>query len=290
MTTPARWISGRQFFAPLHRAVFGAVSLGSARVAGARFREVDRGGVSCLSVEGSFAEGGGLVLFFHGGGYMAGGMSTHRNGVAYLCRAANMRGLVPGYRRTPENGWPAAVDDAFAVYEAELAEGTDPGRVAVCGDSAGGGLALALCLRLRERGLSLPGALYLLSPWVDLVRFEKSHTFARTGRRTPLDWSLEALAVLYARDEDLCHPEISPLYADLAGMPPMLVQAGTNEIMRDDARRLSRKAEECGVEVRFEPYPGPVHVLPFFTRVSGPGRELLGRGGEFIREKTGANP
>lgn len=136
----------------------------------------------------------------------------------------------------------------------------------------------------------MPGAIYVLSPWADLARPEKSHTFARTGRRTPLDWSLEALAGLYAGDEDPGHPEISPVYADMTGFPPLLVQAGEQEIMRDDAKRLAERARECGVEAFYEPYPGPVQVLPFFTRVSGSGRELLARGGRFIRERTGSNP
>jgi monoterpene epsilon-lactone hydrolase len=289
MSSLARRLFDRNVLVPFHRTLFKAVAYGSARVPGARFREEECGGVNCLLVKG-FSEGklkNRWILFLHGGAYNSGSPKTHKNGVAWLCRTAKANALLPDYRRPPEHPWPAAVDDAFASYEGLIQyPGADPKRIAVCGDSAGGGLAVALCLRLIGKKLPLPGALYVLSPWTNLADSNKSITFEKTGRRTPIDWGLEHMSRIYAGEASLEHPEISPMLANLSGLPPMLVQSGTAEILRKDGAELAQRAKACGVDVIYEPYKGAVHVLPFMTRFSGTAQKLLNRGGRFIREKT----
>lgn len=286
MSAPARWMRNRRFFVPLHRVLFAGVSLGSARVPGAASEDSRSGGIPGVWIRGFGRDKGPVVLFFHGGGYMAGSAKTHVNGVAYLCREAGAHAFLPEYRRTPGHAWPAAVDDAAAAYQGLLDQGIPPERIAVCGDSAGGGLALALMVRARTTGLPLPAALVLFSPWVDLDLAGRPPS-PEEGRSAPVAWALEALAGLYAGGADPKNPEISPIYADLSGFPPTLLMAGDREIMAPDARRLAARARDCRANLAFEPYPGGVHVLPFFTRVSAEGRALLARAGRFVRDHAG---
>jgi len=201
------------------------------------------------------------VLYLHGGAYVSGSPATHRHFGLDLARRAGLPVYMLDYRLAPEHPFPAAPEDAFAAYQALLASHT---HVAVAGDSAGGGLSLAVALLARARGVAMPACLVLLSPFVDL-----SLTAPSCTERAPLDPFLtrDGLAAdvqRYLGDADRRMPLASPLFADLAGLPPTLVQAGTDEILFDDFERIAAALTEAGVSTTFEPWPGMVHNWHLF--------------------------
>lgn len=225
------------------------------------------------------------VLYLHGGGYVAGSSATHRGLASAFVRSGHARLLLPDYRLAPEHRFPAAVDDALATYRWLLEdEGADPARVAFAGDSAGGGLAVALAVAVRDAGLPLPAGLALLSPWVDLTGSGAS-VVTNDHRDIWLDGSLIAPAGrLYAPD-DPAHPLASPLFADLTGLPPMLVHVGTHEVLLDDARRLVTRARQHGVDASVGEFDGLWHV---FQAIPGlpEGTRSLRELGAFVRRVT----
>ena len=229
------------------------------------YLEVDAAGVPAMWAAPHGAADDRVLLCLHGGGFVGGSMYTHRKMFAHLAKAAGARALVAHYRRTPEHRHPAPVDDATAAYGWLLDQGIDPAHVAVAGDSAGGGLALTTVLRARERGLPDPAALLLISPWVDMAFTGGSLVANRPtdvlfGGDTPMD--LEALAAMFlGPDGDRRHPLASPLYADLAGFPPIYVQAGDAEMLLDDARALDERARKAGVDVRLDVFPDQQHTF-----------------------------
>lgn len=181
------------------------------------------------------ADPGKVLVYFHGGGYSFCSVNSHRKVVGHLAKAAGCRALNVGYRLAPEHPYPAVVTDALAAYQWLLAQGTDPRKVAVGGDSAGGGLAAALLLKLRGEGLPQPAAGVLLSPWVDLAMAGDSLT-----TRAGLDARQTAAGTtwcgdLYLSGHDPRDPYASPLYGDLIGLPPLYIQAGDCNILVDDA-------------------------------------------------------
>lgn len=199
------------------------------------------------------------VLYLHGGGYCTGAPATHHAITGHLAVRCAARVFAADYRLAPEHPFPAAVDDAVAAYRGLLDDGTAARDLVIAGDSAGGGLAVATALRLRELALPLPRALALFSPWVDLA----------LGRQPPappgevmLTWAWVAqCARAYVASSDARHPLISPVHADLAGLPPTLVQVGTDEILLDDSRRLRERLQSAGVAVDYEEYPRRWHVF-----------------------------
>ena len=230
---------------------------------------------------------GRVVLYLHGGGYVAGSPGTHRHLAAAFVRNGRARVLLPDYRLAPEHRFPGAVEDALATYRWLLAQdGVDPARVVVAGDSAGGGLAVALAVAARDAGLPLPAGLALLSPWVDLTASGAS-VAGNDHADIWLDGSLiEPAGRMYAPD-DPSHPLASPLFADLTGLPPMLVHVGTHEVLLDDTRRLVRRAREAGVDASAGEFDGLWHV---FQAVPGipEGARSLRELGAFVRRVTSA--
>jgi epsilon-lactone hydrolase len=228
-----------------------------------------------------------VVLHLHGGAYSMGSPRTHRGLAATLSRTAHAPVLLPEYRLAPEHVFPAALDDALTAYRWLLEEhGTAACRIAVTGDSAGGGLAVALLVRLRAEGLPLPACYAGMSPWTDL---------AGTGPSlTELDgtdpWLSAALitpaARAYAGRAALDDPLVSPLYADLTGLPPMLVHVGGDEILRDDARRLVDRARSVGVDASLGLFEGLWHVFHAFPGFPE-SRDALREIGAFVRRHTG---
>lgn len=199
------------------------------------------------------------VLYLHGGGYVAGSVDSHRGLVGHLARVMGCRVLVPEYRLAPEHRHPAALDDALAVYLALVAD-RDAGRVAVMGDSAGGGLTAALLVALRDGGHPLPAAAALISPWLDLTASgETMRTRAAVDPSVrPAD--VHEMASHYLGGLDPATPSASPLFAELAGLPPLLVQVGDAEVLLDDAVRFGERVEEAGGDVTVEVWPEMVHV------------------------------
>ena len=203
----------------------------------------------------------GALLYLHGGAYAMGSIHSHRDLVARLAVAAGLRALVIEYRLAPENPYPAALQDALAAYRWLLAQEIDPAQIVIAGDSAGGGLALATLLALRDGGDPLPAAAICLSPWTDLALKGASMQGKAAADVILNPAGLRRFAALYAGEHALDEPLISPNYADLHGLPPLLIQAGTDEILLDDARRLEQQARAAGVEVRLEVWEGLFHVF-----------------------------
>ncbi|HZU75302.1 MAG TPA: alpha/beta hydrolase fold domain-containing protein [Dehalococcoidia bacterium] len=225
------------------------------------------------------------VLHFHGGGYCLGSPESHRQLGARLARAAAARVLLPDYRLAPEHPFPAAVDDAVAAYRSLLAQGVAPERLAVSGDSAGGGLAVALLLALREAGVRLPAAVALQSPWTDLTH--SGDSIKTRAERDPMvpPSLLVKMADAYLAGAEATHPLASPLFGDLAGLPPMLIQVGTEEILFDDGARLADRARAAGVDVTFEPCEELFHVFQLMAQMLPEGQEAIERIGAFLQAR-----
>lgn len=202
----------------------------------------------------------GVLLYLHGGGYVMGSPGTHRHLVAELAWAARTDAVVPDYRLAPAFPFPAAIDDAVAVYNSLLEADVAPERIVVAGDSAGGGLTMALLLRLRDEGSPLPAAAVCFSPYVNLCL--DCATMTSNSRTDYLPLSDTALSDWYLQGQDPRHPYASPVYADLSGLPPILVFAGGREVLLDDCRALSIRLREFGNKVVYREYEHMFHVWP----------------------------
>ena len=227
----------------------------------------DLGGVAGDWLTPIAADEGRVVVYFHGGGYNIGSAESHRSLLTHLATRARTRVFSADYRLAPESPYPAAIDDAVAAYRGLLAVGTDPARVVVAGDSAGGGLALALLVRLRDAGEALPAGAVALSPWTDLAGSSPSvaaneGTDIMLGRPLLDHW---AASYLDGAAADL--PDASPLHADLSGLPPVLVQVGDTEVLLDDGARFAAKADTAGVDVTLQVEPDMFHVWAFFAGI-----------------------
>jgi monoterpene epsilon-lactone hydrolase len=226
--------------------------------------------------------GGRSVLYLHGGGYVIGSCNTHRELATRLSAACDAPVLLPEYRLAPESPFPAAVEDAVACYRFLLGS-TDPSSIAVGGDSAGGGLALALLLSCRREGLPLPGACFLLSPWCDLTLSGSTIDAPREHDPVVSRDFLELMAAHYLAGHDPSDPLTSPLFGDLTGLPPMLVQVGTAEVLLDDSLRLADKARKAGVDASLHVFDGAVHVFQAFAAQAPESEEALREIGEFVK-------
>jgi acetyl esterase/lipase len=245
---------------------------------------VDAGGVQgeWSSVPGSDASR--VLLFFHGGGYCSGSILSHRRMVSEAGRAAAVRTLALGYRLAPEHPYPAALDDALAAWRFLRREGIAAAHIAIAGDSAGGGLTVALINRLRAIGEEPPGCAWLVSPWTDLTM--SGSTLAAKDAIDPLIHKayLEELADAYVpAGMDRRDPSISPLYADLKGFPPTLIQIGSAETLLADATRFAAAAGAADVAVTLEIWPHMIHAWHLWNAHLEAGRRALACAGAFIR-------
>jgi epsilon-lactone hydrolase len=205
------------------------------------------------------------ILYFHGGGFRIGSVASHRDLIAQIAVASGCRVLAINYRLAPEHRFPAALDDALAAYGWMLGQGLTPGNVAFAGDSAGGNLVLAAMLALRERGLPLPIAAVLMSPWTDLAATGTSYVTRAEVDPIHQRPMILALAKNYLGGQgDPCDPLVSPLYADLAGLPPLLIQVGDRETVLDDSVMFADLARAAGVDVHLEVWDGMIHVFQMF--------------------------
>jgi len=225
-----------------------------------------------------------VLLYLHGGGYTMGSTKAYRGFVARLAREGQTRALSIDYRLAPEHPYPAAIDDIVKSYKWLLAQHVDPARVIIAGDSAGGGLTLATLLELREKGITLPAAAVCLSPSTDLAQTGESIT---SKAADDIFLTSPLLDFCYGNflgpDGDPTNPFVSPLYADLTGLPPLLVMVGTAEILLEDSIRLAAKAKAAGVDVDLVIGEEMFHVWPFFAAILPEGQEALGKIGTFIR-------
>ncbi|HEV8631818.1 MAG TPA: alpha/beta hydrolase [Thermoanaerobaculia bacterium] len=256
-----------------------------------RVASVELGGVPAERVEpaAGLPASAPTILYLHGGGYCLGSPATHRALAARLAHHAGAAVVLPDYRLAPEHPFPAAFEDALVAWEA-LAGTADPARLALGGDSAGGGLALAVASSAARRAATLPAALFVLSPWTDLGSTASSID-GRAGRDPLVDRaSLEGMAALYLQGSDARDPRASPLYGELAGLPPTLVQVGEAECLYDDAALVARALAAAGVAVSFEPWPDLVHVWPLYAGILDAGERALARVAEFVRRHVEVRP
>jgi epsilon-lactone hydrolase len=244
------------------------------------------GGVKAEWVSVPDADAGRAVLYLHGGGYVIGSIDTHRSLAARLSRASKARVLVIDYRLAPEHPHPAAVDDSVAAYRWMLTQGLKPARIAVAGDSAGGGLTVATLVAIRDAKLPLPGAGACLSPWVDLEGIGESMTTRAGVDPIVQKAGLLQMAAAYLAGKDPRTPLAAPLYADLSGLPPLLIQVGTAETLLDDASRLAERARKAGVTVSYEPWESMIHVWHLFAPMLDEGQQAIDRIGEFVRKQA----
>jgi acetyl esterase/lipase len=224
-----------------------------------------------------------VVLYFHGGGYVACSPRTHRSITAALARRLDARAFGLDYRLAPEHPFPAALDDALQAYQWLLSQGISPGAIALAGDSAGGGMVLATLLRTREAGLPYPGCGVCFSPWTDMLGSGPSllGNAATDFLLQPED--VPRFARLYLGKADPRDPLASPLYADLRGLPPLLVQVSESEILLDDTRAIHRRCQLAGIASTLSTYPGMPHVWQLLGSWVPETNAALGEAADFIR-------
>lgn len=251
-------------------------------------RRTALGGVPALRVATPATEPHRRILFLHGGAYICGSPELYRQLLWRIAGAARAEVAAIDYRLAPEHPFPAALDDAVAAWRALLIEGGEPQQIAVVGDSAGGGLTLALALRLRDAGEPLPGAVVALSPWTDLACTGES--LYRKAAADPIlnPDDVAHLAGFYLSGADPHSPYASPLYGDPRGLPPTLIQVGSDEILRDDAVRMADRMRLAGVPVELESWPRMPHVWHAFAALLPEARQAIARIGEFLHRRLGA--
>lgn len=219
-------------------------------------------GVSVLKITNGASQNG-VLLYLHGGAYVFGSAQTHKRIVAHMVRLAGMTGISVNYRLAPEHKFPAALDDAISVYQEILTRGTSADKIIIAGDSAGGGLALALLGRILAEGLPKPAGLFAFSPWTDLTLSGES---METNDRS--EYLLPPKRIREARDfycpEGQENPQASPLFADFRNAPPVLLFVGSTEVLRDDSIRIAEQMKQSGVDVQLNIYENTPHVWPIF--------------------------
>jgi acetyl esterase/lipase len=209
------------------------------------------------------------ILFFHGGGFQMGSVETHRALAAVIADGAGCRVFSVNYRLAPEHRFPAPVEDALAAWHWLAAAGLDARRIALAGDSAGGGLALSLMLALKGRGRALPAAAALMSPWTDMEASGASYETRAAADPFHQRATIRALARTYlGRGGDPRDPLASPIMGDLTGLPPLLIQVGERETVLDDSRVLAERASAAGVEAKLEIWPGMFHVFQLYPELA----------------------
>jgi len=247
----------------------------------------EEAGIAGLRGEWSIAPGSDasrVLLYFHGGGYCSGSILSHRRLVTEAGRASKTRTLAIEYRLAPEHPFPAALDDTLAAWNFLRQSGIAAEHIVVGGDSAGGGLTIALINRLRGAGEHTPGCAWLLSPWTDLTL--SGSTLATKDTVDPIihkAYLAELIAAYVPADVDRKDPRVSPLYADLTGFPPTLIQVGACETLLEDSTRFAAAAGSANVDVTLEIWPDMIHAWPMWNAHLEPGRRALARAGEFVR-------
>jgi epsilon-lactone hydrolase len=246
------------------------------------------GGVTAVDVTIRGIDTASTILYFHGGVYVIGSAATSVPLVSDLARRARAKAVTVDYRLAPEHPYPAAVDDARAAYEGLLAQGIDAGQIALAGESAGGGLAVATLLALRDAGTPLPSSAFLMSPYADLTL--SGETFLENRAIDPIltPEGLRLRVPDYVGRADASDPQISPVFGDLSGLPPLLIQVGSHEILLSDALRLARRAAIDEVPVTLEVTPGVPHVFQGFAAVLDEGDAALDRASTFLTTQFAA--
>lgn len=247
------------------------------------FEDVDARGVPCEWVTATGASRDNTLVYLHGGAYVGCSPRTHRRLTAALSHATGMRVLVPDYRLAPEHPFPAAVEDAVAVYRWLLDAGAAPEQLAISGDSAGGGLTIALLVSARDAGLPMPAAAVAISPWADMELQTESMSSKADVDPMLTPERLKLNAERYLAGHDPRDPLASPIHADLSGLPPLLIHVGGREVLLDDARNLAEKAQADGVDVTLDVQDEMVHVWHVLTGLAPEGDRGVREVADFVR-------
>ena len=229
-----------------------------------------------------------VLLYFHGGGYAAGSINTHRNHISQIVMHSGIKALLIDYRLAPEIKFPAPIEDAIMAYEYLLKNNYRPDRIAFGGDSAGGGLTIATLLSLREQNMPLPKCAICLSPWLDLTQSGESQITKEKAEPMLVKEALPLWTSNYLGNTDPKNPYASPLFADLKGLPPIYIQVGTDEILLDDSTRFYNIAKDTGVNITIDIYEGYFHVFQAFYTVLRKAREANEKLADFMVTQIGA--
>jgi monoterpene epsilon-lactone hydrolase len=248
---------------------------------GISIASVDVDGIAAEWVRAANANDEAVILYLHGGGYIIGSLASHRHITCAISQASGAAILAVDYRLAPEHPFPAAVEDAVTAYRWLLKQGTKANRIIIAGDSAGGGLTIATLITLRDEGVDLPAAGVCISPWVDLTNSSEGFTRVSDPMLTKIE--LDMMAQAYLQGQDAKTPLASPLFADLQGLPPLLIQVGTEEHLYDDSIGLEAQAKEAGVDANLEVWDEMIHVWHYFHPMLKEGREAITRIGEFVK-------
>ena len=225
------------------------------------------------------------IYYLHGGGYSIRSVNTHATMISQIARASTARAFAVDYRLAPEHPFPAALDDALAGYRWLLAQGIDAKSIVIGGDSAGGGLAAALLLAIRDEGEAMPAGAVLLSPWTDLTGSgESQKTRANLDPMIPAFEGVSPMALWYIGNGSGTDPLISPLFAELHGLPPILIHVGDHEVLLSDSTRFAEKAKAAGVDVTLKVWDEMIHVFQFFPMLPE-GQQAIAEIGEWVRSK-----
>jgi epsilon-lactone hydrolase len=227
------------------------------------------------------------LMYLHGGGYVIGSLDSHRHLVAEAGRACRIAGLALDYRLAPEHPFPAALNDALAGYRYLLGRGIAPGRIAIAGDSAGGGLVVSVMVAIRDAGLPQPGCGWCISPWVDMEAIGATMTSKALADPTVQRAGLLDMAKLYLNGADPRAPLAAPIYADLQGLAPLMIQVGACETLLDDALRLAKVAGAADVRVDLQIWPEMIHVWHLFHPELKAGLRAIQAGAAFVRSIIG---
>ena len=252
-----------------------------------RTKRVGVNGVPAEWIYAPESEDSRVVLYLHGGGYLYGSARTHRVMLAHLARAAKARVLALDYRLAPEIPFPAPVEDTVSAYRWLLSQSIAPEMMVIGGDSAGGGLTIAALVALRHVGEPMPAAGVCISPWTDMEATGQSYsTNAEADPSVSKDQILQ-IAKVYMDGKDPQAPLASPIHADLTGLPPLLIQVGSIEVLLDDSTMLKSRAKEAEVPVEMEVWDDMPHVWHHYAPILPEARKAIGRIGEFVLQHTG---
>ena len=270
------------------RAAYEAWGLSNPLPEGAHVTPLDLGGVRADAIASPGVRADVALLYLHGGGYAIGSAAGHRHLAAHLAHAAEATAYALEYRLAPEHPHPAAVDDAVAAYAALLQRGIAPERIIVAGDSAGGGLTLALALAAKARGLPQPAGLFCISPWADLTQQGASYVAAATRDLICSKDGLDAWAQMYAAGLDPSAPLISPVNGDFSGLAPILIHVGADEVLLSDAVRIAERAGLANVPVQLVIEPDMPHVWHFMWTMLTQARTSVAEAGAWMRGRISA--
>ncbi len=282
MDAPAEEQSPEGFIQAMREGFVRAVPDHIAQFADIPVQAYDDNGVKGRWILPNNANADRVLFYLHGGGYIIGSDMTPAPIAMFIAREAGVRCFSLDYPLAPEHPYPAAVDNAVQAYRMLLERGVKPENIVVGGDSAGGGLSLALMLALREIGLPLPAGAYLISPWADLCHSLETHTLKRDVDMAITTEMVKEMGDLYAPGVDRRNPLISPVYGNLRGLPPILVHVGSHEVLLDDSLTIARNAALADVPVTLTVWPGYPHVFQWYHRDLEAGRKALREAADFV--------